>query len=83
MKVVAKSASYTCQATILIIAAEPSMITAENRKDVFLKILPNKQKILTPMKKAEKSPICVLLPTPSRYSIPRPLDASDGFVTQE
>tara|TARA_B100001996_G_scaffold290798_1_gene230965 strand:+ start:224 stop:565 length:342 start_codon:yes stop_codon:yes gene_type:complete len=82
MKIVAKSAEYICQATILIIAAESKIITAANRKEIFLKILPRKQKTLTLMKNDEKSPICVLLPMPSRYCIPRSFDALDGLVIQ-
>ena len=52
MKVGAKLASYICQAIILIVAAELKTITAAKRKEIFLKILPNKQKILTLSKNA-------------------------------
>ena len=57
INIAAKSASYICQAIILIIAAENKMMTAEMRNEIFLKILPNRQKIPTPIKNAEKSPI--------------------------
>ena len=53
MKVGAKLASYICQAIILIVAAELKTITAAKRKEMFLKILPSKQKILTLMKNAD------------------------------
>ena len=52
-----KSASYNCQDTIRIIAAEDKIITAENRKEIFLNKLPIIQNKLTLIKKAEKSPI--------------------------
>ena len=57
INIVAKSALYICQATILIIAAENKIMTAEMRNVIFLKILPKRQKIPTPIKNAEKSPI--------------------------
>ena len=54
INIAAKSAPYICQATILIIDAESKIITAEMRKEIFLKILPNRQKIPTLIKNAEK-----------------------------
>jgi hypothetical protein len=48
----------------------------------LLGALTNKVNRPTPIKKAEKSPICVLLPMSSNKGIPRPLAASEGFVIQ-